>query len=199
MSRIVKPRLGFALPVAPNIAQATASDEALTGKISRSGVEAARKRFTPEFMNRLDQIVTFRPLGSEQLRKILDIELNLVQQRIFNAVQDHAFVFTLSDKAKTFLIEEGTDTRYGARQLKRSIERVVGSIDVEPPLHRAVAGGDWILVDLDDNARVLRFIRQAEKLPIQDMARLVDTLITIPPTIESELIHVRKRVKERGS
>ena len=61
-------------------------DEKMTGKIARSGVEAARRKFTPEFMNRLDKIVTFQPLGTEQLKKILDIELNLVQQRIFNTV-----------------------------------------------------------------------------------------------------------------
>ena len=48
----------------------------MSGKLARSGVEAARRKFTPEFMNRLDKIVTFQPLGSAELKKILDIELN---------------------------------------------------------------------------------------------------------------------------
>ena len=199
MSRIITPRLGFALPVAPAVAMDTAIDEAMARKISRSGVEAARKRFTPEFMNRLDQIVTFQPLGSEQLRKILDIELNLVQQRIFNAAYECAFIFTLSDRAKNFLLEEGTDIKYGARHLKRSIDRLL----VQPLSNllstAQVRAGDWILVDFDENARALRFTRQAEDLPIQDMARLVDTLITLPPALQSDLVPVRKRPKERGS
>ena len=50
------------------------------GKIVRTGAEAARRKFTPEFINRLDKIVTFKPLGTNELRKILDIELNMVQQ-----------------------------------------------------------------------------------------------------------------------
>ena len=53
-------------------------------------MEAARRKFTPEFMNRIDKIVVFRPLGETELRKILDIELNMVQQRIFNASPDRA-------------------------------------------------------------------------------------------------------------
>ena len=125
MSDIISPRLGFSVSPECQRANFAAIDEAMTGKIRRSGVEAARKRFTPEFMNRLDEIVTFHPLGPEQLRKILDIELNLVQQRIFSLASDSAFVFTLSDKAKNFVLEEGTDIKYGARHLKRTIGRLL--------------------------------------------------------------------------
>ena len=143
-------------------------------------MEAARRKFTPEFMNRLDKIVTFQPLGTEQLKKILDIELNLVQQRIFNTSTDRAFVFTLSDASKDFLLEEGTDMKYGARHLKRAIERLL----VQPMSNLIatdqVRGGDWIRVDFDDSARALRFAREAEGLPVQDMARLVDTSVTMP-------------------
>ena len=125
-------------------------DEKMTGKLARTGVEAARRKFTPEFMNRLDKIVTFQPLGTEQLKKILDIELNLVQQRIFNTSNDRAFVFTLSDSSKDFLLEEGTDLKYGARHLKRAIERLL----VQPMSNLIatdqVRGGDWIRVDFDD-------------------------------------------------
>ena len=136
--------------------------------------------FTPEFINRLDKIVTFQPLGSEQLKKILDIELNLVQQRIFNTSNDRAFVFTLSDSSKSFLLEEGTDLKYGARHLKRAIERLL----VQPMSNLIatdqVRGGDWIRVDFDDNSRALSFAREAEGLPVQDMALLVDNSVTIP-------------------
>jgi ATP-dependent Clp protease ATP-binding subunit ClpA len=149
-------------------------------------VEAARRKFTPEFINRLDKIVTFQPLGSEQLKKILDIELNLVQQRIFNSTADRAFVFTLSDSSKDFLLTEGTDLKYGARHLKRAIERIL----VQPMSNLIatdqVRGGDWIRVDFDGDAKSLCFAREAEGLPVQDMARLVDTSITIPALTYSQ-------------
>src|SRR5246127_2725075 len=119
MSSLMSPRLGFNAGEAREKNTTGVVDDKLSGKLARSGVEAARRKFTPEFINRLDKIVTFQPLGSEQLKKILDIELNLVQQRIFNSSPDRAFVFTLSDSSKSFLLEEGTDLKYGARHLKR--------------------------------------------------------------------------------
>jgi hypothetical protein len=89
-------------------------------------------------------------------------------------------VFTISDSSKDFLLEEGTDLKYGARHLKRAIERLL----VQPMSNLIatdqVRGGDWIRVDYDDSARALRFAREAEGLPVQDMARLVDTSVTIP-------------------
>ena len=124
----------------------------MSEKLARSGVEAARRKFTPEFINRLDKIVTFQPLGTEQLRKVLDIELNLVQQRIFNTSADRAFVFTVSDASKDYMLEQGTDLKYGARHLKRAIERLL----VQPVSNliatEQVRGGDWIRVDYDPGA-----------------------------------------------
>ena len=180
MSQIMAPRLGFNAGDAQDKMAAGIVDEKMSSKIARSGVEAARRKFTPEFMNRLDKIVTFQPLGTEQLKKILDIELNLVQQRIFNANADRAFVFTVSDQSKEFLLGEGTDVKYGARHLKRAIERLL----VQPMSNLIatdqVRGGDWVRIDFDDQGRRLIFAREAEGLPVQDMARLVDTSITIP-------------------
>jgi ATP-dependent Clp protease ATP-binding subunit ClpB len=180
MSSLLAPKLGFNAGEARQRSENGEFDEQMSGKIARSGVEAARRKFTPEFINRLDKIVTFQPLGSEQLKKILEIELNLVQQRIFNTSSDRAFVFTLSDTSKDFLLHEGTDLKYGARHLKRAIERLL----VQPMSNLIatdqVRGGDWIRVDFDDQAKNLRFAREAEGLPIQDMARLVDTSVTIP-------------------
>jgi ATP-dependent Clp protease ATP-binding subunit ClpB len=180
MSNIMSPKLGFNVREVRERTSSGVMDEKTTGKLNRTGVEAARKKFTPEFMNRLDKIVTFQPLGSEQLRKILDIELNLVQQRIFNTTTERAFVFTLSDSSKGFLLEEGTDLKYGARHLKRAIERLL----VQPMSNLIatdqVRGGDWIRVDFDNGAKALRFAKEAEGLPIQDMARLVDNSVTLP-------------------
>ncbi|HEX5432020.1 MAG TPA: AAA family ATPase [Bryobacteraceae bacterium] len=180
MSALMSPRLGFNAGEARDNAMAGIVDEKLSTKLSRSGVEAARRKFTPEFINRLDKIVTFQPLGCEQLKKILDIELNLVQQRIFNISADRAFVFTLSDSSKDFLLQEGTDLKYGARHLKRAIERLLVQPMSNLMATDQVRGGDWIRVDLDLQAGQLRFAREAEGLPVQDMARLVDNSVTIP-------------------
>jgi ATP-dependent Clp protease ATP-binding subunit ClpA len=174
------PKLGFGTSDARMKATTGVFDDKMTGKIARSGMEAARRKFTPEFMNRLDKIVTFSPLGTEQLKKILDIELNLVQQRIFNTSTDRAFVFTMSDPSKDFLLAEGTDLKYGARHLKRAIERLLVHPMSNLIATDQVRGGDWVRVEFDEGTRALRFAREAEGLPVQDMARLVDTSVTIP-------------------
>ena len=180
MSAIMSPRLGFNVGEVNAKTMAGVTDEKMSGKLARSGLEAAKRKFTPEFMNRLDKIVTFQPLGSEQLKRILEIELNLVQQRIFNSPSDRAFVFTLSDNSKDYLLTEGTDLKYGARHLKRAIERLL----VQPMSNLIatdqVRGGDWIRVEFDDSLKALSFAREAEGLPVADMARLVDTSVTIP-------------------
>jgi len=180
MSSIMAPKLGFGSSDAQIKASTGVFDEKMTGKIARSGVEAARRKFTPEFMNRLDKVVTFSPLGSEQLKRILDIELNLVQQRVFNTSADRAFVFTVSDSSKDFLLSEGTDLKYGARHLKRAIERLLVHPMSNLIATDQVRGGDWVRVEFDEGTKNLRFAREAEGLPVQDMARLVDTSVTIP-------------------
>jgi len=180
MSSLMSPKLGFLAHCDRENANQGIVDENMSGKIARSGLEAAKRKFTPEFMNRLDKVVTFQPLGTEQLKKILDIELNLVQQRIFNTANDRAFVFTLSDSSKGFLLEEGTDLKYGARHLKRAIERLLVHPISNLIATDQVRGGDWIRVDFDENARCLCFAKEAEGLPVADMARLVDTSVTIP-------------------
>ncbi len=180
MSSLMNPRLGFRAAETAREAQNGTVDEKLNSKITRSGVDAARRKFTPEFINRLDKIVTFRPLGSPELKKILDIELNMVQQRIFNTSPEKSFVFKASDEAKDFLLKEGTDLKYGARHLKRAIERLL----VQPMSNLIatdqVRGGDCIMVDFDAEAKGLTFVKEAEGLAVNAMADLVDRSISIP-------------------
>ena len=110
----------------------------------------------------------------------MNIELNFVQQRIFNNGIDRAFVFTLNDEAKNYILKEGTDTKYGARHLKRAIERLL----VQPMSNlissNQIHGGDWIGVEFEEGSKVLHFAREAEGLPVQDMLRLVDTSVNFP-------------------
>src|SRR5207248_6790598 len=116
MSNLVGGGFGFA-------PKAELVDEAFDEKIDRTAVEAARRKFTPEFMNRIDKVVVFKTLRPEHLQQILEIELGMVQQRILMAAGANQFVFNCTSEAKGFLLQEGTDPKYGARHLKRAIGR----------------------------------------------------------------------------
>jgi ATP-dependent Clp protease ATP-binding subunit ClpA len=143
-------------------------------KISRAGIEAARRRFTPEFMNRLDRIAVFQPLGEAELKQVLDLELHFVQQRILQQSRE-AFIFTVTPPAKRYLLAEGRDARYGARHLKRAIERTVVDSLCNLVATGQIRGGDWIKVDLDADSSRLTYFREAEGLPAQAMSELSRT------------------------
>ncbi len=96
MGSILRPNLGFAASEVERQRLGRPDRRRPQRKVSRAGVEAARRKFTPEFMNRIDKVVVFRPLGSEELERILSIELNLLQQRIFNSANTTPFVFNLT-------------------------------------------------------------------------------------------------------
>jgi ATP-dependent Clp protease ATP-binding subunit ClpA len=108
--------MGFAAALGPDV------KPRLDEKVERMASEAAKRRFAPEFMNRIDKIVVFHPLRREQLERILEIELTMVQQRLSETPRGH-FLFRATEDAKDFLLREGTDLKYGARHLKRAIER----------------------------------------------------------------------------
>jgi len=158
MNAELKPRLGFV--------NSSDQDE-INARMSRSGLEAVRRKFTPEFVNRLDHIAVFRPLGTIELERILDIELDLVQQRISHTTQDRPFVFKISEAGKQFLLIEGTDNKFGARHLKRAIDRLV----VQPISNligtNQVSHGDAILVDHQHGAASMNFFRESTSLHAQ--------------------------------
>jgi len=154
MTGLVEGGMGFAT-------QVTEVDAKLDEKISRTATEAARRKFTPEFMNRIDKVVVFKTLRPEHLSQILEIELGMVQQRVLLASGANQFVFNCTSKVKDFLLQEGTDPRYGARHLKRAIER-----NIVFPLANLVATGqvklgDFVRIDLAGESR-LTFVKEAE-------------------------------------
>jgi ATP-dependent Clp protease ATP-binding subunit ClpB len=158
MSALVSPKLGFRAPAPED----DAAKGKLSGRISRVGTAAARRKFTPEFINRLDKIVVFNALGKEELNRIVDIELHLVQQRIVSAPGNKRFNIQLTDTAREFLPVEGTDFRYGARPLKRTIERLL----VQPLSHLMASGQirshDQIRVTHRGESPSLIFFRQTD-------------------------------------
>src|SRR6266446_5397780 len=139
----------------------------LDQKVERTAVEAARRKFSPEFMNRLDKTVVFHPLRREQLEEVLDIELGQVQQRVLETAKGQ-FLFRVTTAGRDFLLKEGTDQRYGARHLKRAIER-----HVVYPLANLLATeqvhlGDLVCIDWDREHSQLTFIREGEGALVQN-------------------------------
>jgi ATP-dependent Clp protease ATP-binding subunit ClpB len=132
-------------------------------KVQRTAVEAARRKFSPEFMNRLDKVVVFHPLRREQLEEVLEIELGQVQQRVLETAKGQ-FLFRVTAAGREFLLQEGTDQRYGARHLKRAIER-----HVVYPLANLLATeqvhlGDLVCIDWSKDNEGLSFVREGENL-----------------------------------
>jgi ATP-dependent Clp protease ATP-binding subunit ClpB len=133
----------------------------LDQKVERTAVEAARRKFSPEFMNRLDKVVVFHPLQREQLEEVLEIELGQVQQRVLETAKGQ-FLFRVTNAGRDFLLQEGTDQRYGARHLKRAIER-----HVVYPLANLLATeqvhlGDLVCIDWNKTQDRLTFVREGE-------------------------------------
>jgi len=134
----------------------------LDEKVERAAIEAARRKFSPEFINRLDKLVVFHPLKRDELDEVLEIELGQVQKRVLDSTT-RPFVFRVTTEGRQFLLEEGTDQRYGARHLKRAIERYLVC-----PLSRLLAtaqvrSGDVLLVDRHPGDKGLAFLKDTEK------------------------------------
>jgi ATP-dependent Clp protease ATP-binding subunit ClpA len=173
MSNLVDGGLGFAQ-------KAKQVDSSLDEKIDRTAVDAARRKFTPEFMNRIDKVVVFKTLRSQHLEQILEIELGMVQQRVLMASAANQFVFNCTNRVKGFLLQEGTDSKYGARHLKRAIERHL----VFPLANLVATGqvklGDFVRVDLNgDNSLI--FVKEAENAMVPLLMERYGAAAGIPP------------------
>jgi ATP-dependent Clp protease ATP-binding subunit ClpB len=151
MSEVAEGGIGFALPAIPS--------SEIDARLEKIGVEAARRRFSPEFMNRLDRVVVFRALGLESMRRILDLEINLVQRRVLDT-QRINFAIHCSQGAREFLLEQGFNSRYGARPLKRAIERYVVISLSNLIATNQIEDGDIIFVSRDEQGEELCFQKQ---------------------------------------
>jgi ATP-dependent Clp protease ATP-binding subunit ClpA len=185
MTGLVDGGMGFATRV-------TEVDARFDEKISRTAVEAARRKFTPEFMNRIDKVVVFKTLRPEHLTQILEIELGMVQQRILLAAGANQFVFNCTPRVKEFLLKEGTDPRYGARHLKRAIER-----NIVFPLANLVATGqvklgDFVRVDLTGESH-LTFVKEAEGAMVPVLLERYGAVASPPPAAARAVKTVNNR------
>jgi len=133
-------------------------------KVERTAVEAARRKFSPEFMNRLDRVVVFHPLKRAELDEVLEIEIRQVQKRVLDSTT-RPFFFRITSECREFLLEQGTDQRYGARHLKRAIQRYVVYPIAKLLATAQVHQGDALLIDRHRGEEGLVFLRDPEKRP----------------------------------
>jgi ATP-dependent Clp protease ATP-binding subunit ClpA len=154
MSELITGSIGFA----PARGKGMVEDD-VDQKIYRTASEAAKRKFSPEFMNRIDKVVVFRSLKEHHLKQILELELNQVQNRIMKGTGEK-FVFSCTEQAKKFLLDEGIDFKYGARHLKRAIERFL----VFPISNLVATGqvitGDLVVIDYDVTTGKLVFTKE---------------------------------------
>ena len=186
MSELMEGHIGFA-PAQRHLDKGQLD---LDEKIQRTAVQAASRNFSPEFMNRIDKLVVFHSLTEQHLWQILDLELCALQGRIMRSARTK-FFFSCSESVKELLLHEGMDSRYGARHLKRAIERLL----VMPMSNLVASGqiciGDSIDVDLDQNGFDISFARRSRQTP-------TDNSFLIEPSVEEfgALLHAAQLTQQ---
>ena len=130
MVREMQPDIGFR-------SSAAADPSAIAARLEQIGLGAVRKRFSPEFVNRLDAIVTYAPLGPDSLAAILDQHLSDLQRHLDSRLAERSFAVVATEPARQFLLSRGVSAQYGARELKRAIHR-----HVSQPIALMVTNGD---------------------------------------------------------
>jgi len=185
MSEMISGGIGFA----PSAGKQQQADTNLDQKIYRTAVDAARRKFSPEFMNRIDSLVVFRSLNEQHLQSILDLELKAVQNRILSA-SDTKFTFQCSAAAKNFLLKEGIDYRYGARHLKRAIERLIVHSLANLVTTEQIGMNDSVYIDFNQSTAELSFARVTSNAPqgeIEEPAKHVPTVPVGALSVNSSL------------
>lgn len=160
MDRLTEEPFGFAGPTQQ-------PPETIDNQYYRVGLEAARRKFSPEFMNRLDKVIVFRRLTDDSMSQILELELQAVQRRILNLNQSR-FVIRYTDHARNFLLARGTSARYGARELKRVIERYIVLPLSNLVATRQIGEGDILLTDVANDEEGLVFLKRQKSAIVAD-------------------------------
>jgi ATP-dependent Clp protease ATP-binding subunit ClpC len=141
----------------------TAAKKAQEDSHQKSVIESAlKKAFAPEFLNRIDDVIVFNPLEKEDIHKIIDIELD----KLYKRIKDIGYVLSLTDKAKDYIADKGFDKQYGARPLKRAIQKYIEDALAEEIVNSKLEEGDSIFMDLDEKKEELTIkIKKTEKSP----------------------------------
>lgn len=135
MRKMLRPDFGFEMM--------TGGTKDSSKKLEGIGMNAVRRKFSPEFVNRIDSVITYQPLGADALRMIVDHQIEALTQHIENRLMERAFEIKVNDSAREFLLRKGTSEEYGARELKRVILR-----HLTQPLAAMVATGAILPADV---------------------------------------------------
>jgi ATP-dependent Clp protease ATP-binding subunit ClpB len=128
-------------------------------KAREEAMTALRAIFRPEFLNRIDDIVLFRPLGKDQIEHIIDLQM----QHLLRRLGERKITLTLSDKAKELLFREGYDPAFGARPMKRAIQRLIQDPLALKLLDGEIKPGDEVYAEADKKSDEMKFERKASK------------------------------------
>jgi ATP-dependent Clp protease ATP-binding subunit ClpA len=149
MQKELKPMLGFAAVMDDADSGATAK------RLESIGLAAAKKKFSPEFMNRIDATITYLPLDEKALGQILDLQVEWIQNHLDSRLGLRSFGIDLSKKLRAFLLERGTSREYGARELKRTIQKLVLQPLSSVMLSNRIPAGSMVVIDLKGDDRIL--------------------------------------------
>lgn len=167
MMRELNPDFGF---------RAGAPRSEVTGRLEAIGMNAVRRRFSPEFVNRIDAVITYRPLDEASLQAILEQQIAELQRLIDTRLGEQRFDMEVSAEARQFLLRQGTSREYGARELKRTIHRHLTQPLAALVAGGAVAAGGRVNVVLEEDGSSLAF-RTAPARAVADREQPVVLLV----------------------
>jgi len=149
MLKEINPHIGF------QSGSSTKTPVDLTNKIQAIGLGAVRKRFSPEFVNRIDAVVTYRPLDAEALELILDHDVRNLQKHVNSRLGDRCFQIEVTPESRQFLLQKGVSQEYGARELKRTVHRELTQPLATMVARSEIGPGAMVRVDLDAESQSL--------------------------------------------
>jgi CheY-like chemotaxis protein len=163
MMKELQPEMGFRPPAGPTLPNEASE---IGARLEAIALNAVRRMYSPEFVNRLDAVITYKPLDSEALALILDQQIVDLQQHVHNRLADRCFNIEVSDEARRFLLEKGTSPEYGARELKRSIHKFLTQPLATLVIESKSPSGSTAKVVLSEDRQSLSFITGAADKPI---------------------------------
>jgi len=133
--------------------------------------ESLKRTFRPEFLNRIDEVIIFHVLDREQIKQIVDLQMKEIAERL----QEHHIEIVLTDAAREWLAKEGFDPQFGARPLRRTLQRKVESPLSRKLLQKEFQAGDCVIVDVSENEGIV--FRKKEKIPAEQVVP-IETPVT---------------------
>jgi CheY-like chemotaxis protein len=158
MMKELQPELGFRPATPPE-------SSGLTKKLEGIALNAVRRMYSPEFVNRIDAVITYQPLDSEALALILDQQISDLQKHVNSRLGDKCFSIEISGESRSFLLEKGTSPEYGARELKRSIHRYLTQPLATLVIESKIQPGSTVRVSVSESRDSLSFDSTAVQRP----------------------------------